>query len=738
MSRSERGPGHAPVAARILCLLLLLSPALAAAFEGRLLLPDGESPAAGWEVSVIGLPVSVTTDASGLFRIIPDPPVPFRVVASGPDGTVSAPMEVSELSSAVLELVMPPAFADSVTVVSGVAPGIEAPPAAANVVLGEEYLEQRRPARLFEALEGVAGTSRTDETSSGVPVIRGLARGRTVVLLDGARVTAERRAGASATFLDPFTLAAVEVARGPGSVAYGSDAFGGVINARSRYPAPGDGLAIRFQADGAFGAHDEQAVAAEVAGDVLGGALLGVFHTRRADEAEAGGGDPIPLSFYEDRGGALRYTAATPVGRLRLGFAAVDAEDVGKPASDSDTTRTIYPLERSRRFNLALDARPLPGWETLDLAAFFGGYRLVLDRDRLATPTSTRLFERSDVDADDASLRAVAGRAAGGGRLQIGAEVVSRFGLEAIAEQRTFDAAGEPVAVTSTAAIEDATRTNSALFATFDRSLGARALLSAGLRGDHVEAENQGGFFGDRSTTHEALSGHLAVTVNPVEDLTATVQVARGFRDPTLSDRYFRGPSGRGFVIGNPDLEPEKSLQYDASVRWALGSGTVALYGYHYDIENLIERFRPDRDFFFRNRGEAQIQGVELEVQKPLLAGFGLEIGAAWARGEAEDGSPLDDIAPPNGALTLRWGGERGFAYGRVASFLEDDRPGPTEVPRPGYTTVDAGAGWHLTSRLELRAVGRNLTDRRYRDGGDEVASLARGRTVTLGIVGGF
>ena len=27
----------------------------------------------------------------------------------------------------------------------------------------------------------------------------------------------------------------------------------------------------------------------------------------------------------------------------------------------------------------------------------------------------------------------------------------------------------------------------------------------------------------------------------------------------TLSDRYFRGPSGRGFITGNPDLEPETS-----------------------------------------------------------------------------------------------------------------------------------------------------------------------------------
>jgi len=48
-----------------------------------------------------------------------------------------------------------------------------------------------------------------------VPALRGLARGRTLILVDGARVTAERRAGPSATFVDPASLASLEVLRGP-------------------------------------------------------------------------------------------------------------------------------------------------------------------------------------------------------------------------------------------------------------------------------------------------------------------------------------------------------------------------------------------------------------------------------------------------------------------------------------------------------------------------------------------
>ena len=71
-----------------------------------------------------------------------------------------------------------------------------------------------------QAVENVAGASTVSEGQSGVPSLRGLARGRTLVLIDGARVTAERRVGPSATYMDPASVAAVEVSRGPGSVAY--------------------------------------------------------------------------------------------------------------------------------------------------------------------------------------------------------------------------------------------------------------------------------------------------------------------------------------------------------------------------------------------------------------------------------------------------------------------------------------------------------------------------------------
>ena len=95
---------------------------------------------------------------------------------------------------------------ETVTVTAGTAPDIEATMANATTLLPSREIQNRQPANLTQALETVAGVSTVSEGHAAVPAIRGLARGRTLILLDGARVTSDRRVGPSATFLDPFVL----------------------------------------------------------------------------------------------------------------------------------------------------------------------------------------------------------------------------------------------------------------------------------------------------------------------------------------------------------------------------------------------------------------------------------------------------------------------------------------------------------------------------------------------------
>src|SRR5918993_130729 len=212
--------------------------------EGRVILADGEVPLAGASISIVGVTGTARTDADGRFTWAPVPPVPFHVIVVLAGGQVVRPMTVDALQPGTTTIRIT-ALRDEAVTVLGAAPSVNTSPASANTVLSGKQIARRNPENLIQALETVPGINQVSEGHAAVPAIRGLARGRTLFLIDGGRVSAERRVGPSSTFLDPSVIEGVDVARGPGSVAYGSDALGGVISVRTRRAEPNSPLRAR-------------------------------------------------------------------------------------------------------------------------------------------------------------------------------------------------------------------------------------------------------------------------------------------------------------------------------------------------------------------------------------------------------------------------------------------------------------------------------------------------------------
>jgi len=475
----------------------------------------------------------------------------------------------------------------------------------------------------------------------------------------------------------------------------------------------------------------------EITRDALGGAFLAMLHARDANDSEAGNGQRIPNSSYSDAGGALRYVRPTSTGAFRVGLAVNRARDTGAPAGDALVQPTYYPEENSERLTIGWESRPSRAFDSLELTFGIGSYDITTNRERLPNPATTRQITSASVDSDDVSLRVTGTRFLRGGRFVAGGDFNSRFNLRATGFVQAFNAADSPTARTNEVSIDDAYKRDTGFFVLYDHSLASSIVLSGGARVDRVAVENRGGFFGDRSRSDTAFSGFAGLSATLAPELTATLQASRGYRDPTLSDRYFRGVSGRGFVVGNPELDPERSLQFDGALRWRSGPRALALLGYHYRITDLVERFRAGNDFQFRNRGEAEVKGVELEFTTPLAPHFSLEANVTLARGEAlDDNLALDDIPGPNAHLAVRWAGSRATAFVYGFAFAEDDRPGPVETRRPGYATFDAGFTWQFIPALEGRVYIRNLGDRVYAGSPDANASLAPGRSVALTLGG--
>jgi hemoglobin/transferrin/lactoferrin receptor protein len=634
--------------------------------------------------------------------------------------------------AAELTVTITPLVSESITV-SGSAPSIETTPAAGSTTVSGRDVAVRQPANLMQAVENVPGVNQVSEGQAAVPAIRGLARGRTLILIDGARVSSERRVGPSATFMDPATVESVDVSRGPGSVAYGSDAFGGVISVRTRRVRAGSPLSVSLSGTLGTGIPEKRGTF-ELSKGLENGGVLVAAHARDVDDWDSPAGE-IFNSGFNDGGFLGRFEHGAGPGTFSVSWQSDMGRDIERPRNNSTTVRFYYPFENSHRLTAGYEATNVAGLHRATVTGFYGTFEQRTDQDRFPTATAGRTIERADISAKDFHVRGSAERLAGRARIEFGVDVNGRFGLNAIDDVITYDLAGSVVSTRPNVSVDSARRTDTGVFFSVDSALARLLSVGAGVRGDYVTTGNSGGYFGDRQTSNGAASGFASATVGGGMGLSGTVQIARGFRDPVLSDRYYRGPTGRGFIEGNPLLEPETSTQFDFAMRYTASRFRLAGFYYHYNIDNLIERYSTATDYFyFRNRGEARVRGFEFEGQVSMPAEITLELSGQVAEGRAlDDNAYLDDISPVHVAATLRKQfGERAFGQARVARYSDDDHFGPTERAVPGYTLLDAGAGYRVARPLELRVMLRNLLNEELYASQDVRAVLAPGRSAAL------
>ncbi|HET9371106.1 MAG TPA: TonB-dependent receptor, partial [Vicinamibacterales bacterium] len=469
-----------------------------------------------------------------------------------------------------------------------------------------------------------------------------------------------------------------------------------------------------------------------------GGVLVGV-RARDFDDYDAPDG-LVPNSGWQDRGVRLAWDHDAGSTTIAAGWQSDFGRDQGRPRSDTDIIQAAVPKDDSHRLTTSIVRPKLWGLHQVRIDGFLGSASQQVTQDRLATPGRPGTLEASDLEFKDAQLRVTAESRTAAVTWRGGLDVQGRYDLHALDTSSTYTTAGAITASTQVVSVESARRWDTGLFVEADAPIGDRWQASGGVRVDTVASHNRGGYFGSRSVTNTAVAGLVALSARVAGPLTVTAQAARGFRDPLLSDRFYRGPVGRGVIEGNPDLEPETSRQFDLTARLVTKAARLSFAVYDYRIHDLIERYTAGPNLFlFRNRGRAIVRGVEVEGQWPLGRGFALEIGGQVSDGHDADGDePIDDIAPESASVLFRYEPARASysGYLRIAATAERDEPGPSEVATPGYTLVDLGGRWRLARSLEVRAVFRNLFDAAYAASAGPRYVLAPGRhgSITLAV----
>ena len=136
------------------------------------------------------------------------------------------------------------------------------------------------------------------------------------------------------------------------------------------------------------------------------------------------------------------------------------------------------------------------------------------------------------------------------------------------------------------------------------------------------------------------VTGKLGTTYKMSKGLRFKANVGTAYRAPTASELYFdwrHTPAARVnvHIVGNPDLKPEKALNFDLGIEGERGKTFGKLTYFHNKVEDLINintvvtvipGFPPTRLMTgtYQNIDNATIQGVELEAKQDLGSGFAL------------------------------------------------------------------------------------------------------------------
>ncbi len=576
---------------------------------------------------------------------------------------------------------VPPA-SESIVVTATSVPEDETEVGSAITVVTREELEKHESAVVSDVLRSVPGL---DVVRYGTPgsltslFTRGTNSTQTLVLVDGVRMNSPYFSGYDWSGMTTENIERIEIARGPYSALYGSDAIGGVVQIFTR---PGsDGVSGR--ATGEAGNEGQgQGSAFVSAGD-------GPITATASYRYVAFDGDRPNSDWRQRNGSASLQARLSEKSRIGIEWGLNDGEvgnpgPLGLPSTARGTTHETrlsvpgsFALSDSNRLDVNLaGVRSEPSYR--DTA---GGYASQTDAQTLQANVS-----------DTARLGAHTLTAfASWQRWQVSDE--SNFGINLDDDRTTLWGLGAQDSVT---------------FGAFT--------FAAGLRYDHYST------YGDAWSPRGTISWLSSDKLWKVRASGGT-----GFRAPSIGELYYP-------FSGNPDLKPERSVSAEVGAERYFDGGRAEVSVFWNDLTDLIVYdFAAFQNF---NVGHARTYGVELGWQQTVLPR--LAVNATYMYLKTEDLATGDPLLrrPENGAsLGFSWMpipevdlsprllyvGPRADADPRTGDRVED----------PSYLRVDLVARWQATRNLApyLRMI--NLTNHAY----EEAAGYpAAGRLVAGGL----
>ena len=612
-----------------------------------------------------------------------------------------------------------------VVTASGFEQEIKDAPASISVITQEDL--KSKPFRdVTDALKDIPGVTITGGGGGTDISLRGMGAKYTLILVDGKRQSSRETRpnsdgpGIEQGWIPPLSaIERIEVIRGPMSSLYGSDAMGGVINIITRKVSHHWMGSFRTEATLQHSSQSGHAGASNfylngpIVADTLGLQVYGSYSLRDEDQYPGG----FPERRLNNLNGKLTYTPNEKH--------SIDLElnsGLQKRLSHvNQSAQTRASEHKSRRESQAVH---------------YAGDWSFMQSDFSVTHEKTNNYSRQMI-IDNTHID-------GNLIIPFAAHI---FTVGAQYRHEKLDDKGNQY----DAGLSQLSRWSYAGFIEDEWQMTDRFALTMGLRYDYDE--NHGAHWNPR----------VYGVWNMTDTLTMKGGVSTGFSAPAL--RYVVADWGQvtgggqrnGVILGNPDLIPEKTTNYELSLNYADDNEmTASITGFYTVFKDKIQSYYECNDLtnqggclasngqpfdFIQSRSnvdKANLKGLELTVYYPFLDDFSLESNYTLTKTEqqsgANKGKPLNRIPEHQLSTTLNWQMDEGinvWVKGRY-NGKETQLSRDSMQNYPGYSTWDMGTAWKINKQNTLYAGIYNIGDKTIRD--DNLGKVDDGRRYWLGL----
>lgn len=590
----------------------------------------------------------------------------------------------------------------------------------ATEIVSRDMIEQRNVAKMDEAFQQIPGVSLSTTGPGSVrPVIRGLYDVHILTLLNGIPMNDLRPGGNHVMLIEPAQIERMEIVKGPGSVLYGSDAVGGLVNFITMPHNPFSGKSIGFTGKFHTGYASNGGLYQGIAEFAIGretSFIKGRFGRKYSDNISDPTGE-IPNSSYEGDHIDL-------MGGLSGDFADIDLvyhyliADVGVPINPV-IQHSVFEDEKQQFLKLSNTIKPsleyIPAIEmNLSWQRHNRHFHMIkpFEPDPANFDQDMQIFVNTDaynfqvIPSTPISEKSL---------LKYGVDILYQTANSDRKSFKTSLTTGEETIMNPSKVIPDSRRTDAAFFVQNETDWQSW-LFFAGGRYDWVNAESEqteNHPIESSKTNHGSFSGNIGAVYHLLNNINITGQVGRAFRSPTLLELYFWGPHQTTVDIGNPDLEPEMSLNFDLGVNQRQERYEWSVNVFYNTIQNYINKQQTGITDSatgllidsWENLSDVRLLGGEAAATIYLTKEIGIFGSVSYVEGtDIETDEPLPDIPPFNGNLGIRYSDNLLSSELSAIFASEQNRIVDNETGTDGYTVFNSSLGLKLERWLKVKS----------------------------------